>query len=255
MRRPNLTIIWRASKLQMGPRRFPWLIGTHLDHAQGSNTGSCPNGSLQPVLLLCRASVLGNPKGYYRDSHTLEQKVYAFGWQTEEKEAELLARIAHLEAQRGSADEDYRAFRQQLGVDGQQLAKALQKLEGRVDQAAGRQSVSDSVQELKTEINRVEQEAIQARQIIDQRLKGYEDAGAWTTEDLATEFGKWQAMHRESVRQAFKEQFATMEQRLMGMEKAVGELKGLQTQMVEFQTSQDFVVADVDAHGVSDLQS
>ena len=69
MRRPNLTIIWRASKLQMGPRRFPWLTGTHLDHAQGSNTGSCPNGSLQPVLLLCRASVLGNPKGYYRNSH------------------------------------------------------------------------------------------------------------------------------------------------------------------------------------------
>ena len=69
MRRPNLTIIWRASKLQMGPRRFPWLTGTHLDHAQGSNTGSCPNGSLQPVLRLCRASVLGNPKGYYQNSH------------------------------------------------------------------------------------------------------------------------------------------------------------------------------------------
>ena len=92
----------------------------------------------------------------------LEQKVYAFGRQTEEREAELLARIAHLEAQRGTADEDYRAFRQQLGVDGQQLAKALQTLEGRVDQAAGRQSVSNSVQELKTEINRIEQEAIQA---------------------------------------------------------------------------------------------
>ena len=53
----------------------------------------------------------------------LEQKVFAFGRQTEEREAELLARIAQLEAQRGSADEDYRAFRQQLGVDGQQLAK------------------------------------------------------------------------------------------------------------------------------------
>ena len=49
-------------------------------------------------------------------------------------------------------------------------------------------------------------------------------------------------MHRESVRQVFKEQFATMEQRLAGMEKAVGELKGLQTQMAEFQTSQDSVV-------------
>ena len=67
-----------------------------------------------------------------------------------------------MEAQRGSADEDYRAFYQQLGVDGQQLAKALQTLEGRVDQAAGKQSVLDSMQNLKTEINRVEQEAIRA---------------------------------------------------------------------------------------------
>ena len=49
-------------------------------------------------------------------------------------------------------------------------------------------------------------------------------------------------MHRESVRQVFEEQFATMEQRLAGMEKAVGELKGLQSQMAEFQTSQDSVV-------------
>ena len=71
----------------------------------------------------------------------LEQKVYAFRRQTEEREAELLARIAQLEVQRGSADEDYRAFCQQLGVDGQQLATALQTLEGRLDQAAGRQSV------------------------------------------------------------------------------------------------------------------
>ena len=62
------------------------------------------------------------------------------------------------------------------------------------------------------------------------------------TKDLTTEFGKWQAMHTESVRQVFEEQFATTEQRLVGMEKAVGELKGLQTQMAEFQTSQDSVV-------------
>ena len=172
----------------------------------------------------------------------LEQKVFAFGQQTEEREEELLAWIAQLEAQRGSADEDYRAFRQQLGVDGQQLAKALQTLEGRVDQAAGKQSVLDSVHEMKAEIHRVEQEAIRARQVIDQRLKGYEDAGAWTREDLTTEFGKWQAMHRESVRQVFEEQSVTMEQRLVGMEKAVGELKGLQTQMAEFQTSQDSAV-------------
>ena len=80
----------------------------------------------------------------------------------------------------------------------------------------------------------MEHEAIRARQVIDQRLKGYKDAGAWTTKDLTTEFGKWQAMHGESVRQVFEEQFVTMEQRLAGMEKAVGELKGLQTQMAEF---------------------
>ena len=83
----------------------------------------------------------------------LEQQVFAFGQQTEEREAELLARIAQLEAQRGSADEDYRAFCQQLGADGQQLATALQTLEGRVDQAAGKESVLDSVHELKVEIN------------------------------------------------------------------------------------------------------
>lgn len=40
----------------------------------------------------------------------------------------------------------------------------------------------------------------------------------------------------------FEDQFATMEQCLLGIEKAVGELKGLQAQMVEFQTSQDSVV-------------
>ena len=69
-----------------------------------------------------------------------------------------------------------------------------------MDQVAGKQSVSDSVHEIKMEINYVEQEAIRARQVFDQRLKGYEEAGAWTTKDLTTEFGKWQAMHRESVR-------------------------------------------------------
>ena len=38
---------------------------------------------------------------------------------------ELLAQIAQLEKQRGSADEDYQVFCQQLSVDGQHLAKAL----------------------------------------------------------------------------------------------------------------------------------
>ena len=49
-------------------------------------------------------------------------------------------------------------------------------------------------------------------------------------------------MYRDSLGQVFEEQFAMMEQCLVGMEKAVGELKGLQTQMAEFQTSQDSVV-------------
>ena len=47
-----------------------------------------------------------------------------------------------------------------------------------MDQAAGKQSISDSMHEIKAKINRVEQEAIRACQVIDQRLKGYEDAGA-----------------------------------------------------------------------------
>ena len=50
-------------------------------------------------------------------------------------------------------------------------------------------------------------------------------------------------MHRESVQQVFEEHFAMMEQRVVGMEKAVGELKGLQTQMAEFQTLQDSMIA------------
>ena len=60
-----------------------------------------------------------------------------------------------------------------------------------MDQAARKESVSDSVHEVKIEINRVEHEAIRACKVLEQRLKGIEDAGAWTNEDLATEFGKW----------------------------------------------------------------
>ena len=80
----------------------------------------------------------------------------------------------------------------------------------------------------------MEHEAIRACKVLEQRLKGFEDAGAWTSDDLATEFGKWQAMHKEGIRQLFEDQFTTMEQRLVGMENAVGELKGLQTQMADF---------------------
>ena len=97
----------------------------------------------------------------------LEQKVFTFGQQTEEREAELLAQIAQLEAQRGSADEDYHVFCEQLGVDGQQLMKALQTLEGRVDQEAGKQFVFDSVHEIKVEINRIEHEAICACKVLE----------------------------------------------------------------------------------------
>ena len=43
-------------------------------------------------------------------------------------------------------------------------------------------------------------------------------------------------MHRRSIQEATEERFAEVEQRLTGMERIVGELKGLQTQMAEFQT-------------------
>ena len=47
------------------------------------------------------------------------------------------------------------------------MAKALQTLEGRVDQAAGKEAVADSVHDIKVEIKRVEHEAIRARQVIE----------------------------------------------------------------------------------------
>ena len=96
--------------------------------------------------------------------------------------------------------------------------------------------------EIKIEINRVEHEAIRARQLLDQRLQGFERAGAWTDDRMAEEFRKWQTMHRESVKQTYDDNLAMMEQRLVSMEQAVGELKGLQTQMAEFKTAQESVV-------------
>ena len=42
-------------------------------------------------------------------------------------------------------------------------------------------------------------------------------------------------MHRESSQKVFEDQFVAMKQRLVGMEKVVGELKGLQAQMADFQ--------------------
>ena len=47
-----------------------------------------------------------------------------------------------------------------------------------MNQAAGKQLVADIVHAVEGEISRVEQEAICACQVIDQRLKGYETAGA-----------------------------------------------------------------------------
>ena len=89
------------------------------------------------------------------------------------------------------------------------------------------QQVADSMHEIKVKINRVEHNAIRALQILEQPLKGFETAGAWTSDDPTKEFAKWQAMHGEAVWQMFEDQFATMEQRLVGMDKAVGDLKGL----------------------------
>ena len=99
--------------------------------------------------------------------------------------------------------------------------------------------MADSIQDVRVKINRVEYDATCARahQVLEQRLKGLETTNAWTSEDLATKFGKWQGMHRDWVWQVFEDQFAMMEQRLVGMEKVVGELKGLQAQMAKFQTS------------------
>ena len=71
-----------------------------------------------PLAQRCSVALAGTDVEAREHLVALEQKVFAFGRQTEEREAELLARIAQLEAQRGSVDEDYRAFRQQLGVDG-----------------------------------------------------------------------------------------------------------------------------------------
>ena len=48
-------------------------------------------------------------------------------------------------------------------MDGQQLSKALRTLEGRVDEAAGKQLVADHVYEIKVEMNHVEHDAICAR--------------------------------------------------------------------------------------------
>ena len=60
-----------------------------------------------------------------------------------------------------------------------------------MEQAAGKQKMADNVHEIKTEINRVEHEAIRARQVLDQRLTGFERAGAWTDAHMAEEFSKW----------------------------------------------------------------
>ena len=64
-------------------------------------------------------------------------------------------------------------------------------MEGKVEQAARKQQLLDSMHEIKMEINRIEHEAIHARQVLDQRLKGFEMAGALTNADLTSKFAKW----------------------------------------------------------------
>ena len=84
-----------------------------------------------------------------------------------------------------------------------------------------------NVHKVKVEVNSVEHDAIRAHQVLEQCLKGFKTTGAWTSDDLTKEFAKWQVMHGEAVRQMFEDQFMTLEQRLMGMEKVVEELKRL----------------------------
>ena len=90
----------------------------------------------------------------------------------------MLAQIVTLKAQQGSAEEDFRVFRQQLGVDGQQLSKALLTLEGQVEHAVGKQQMMDELHQVRVEMNRIEHDAIQAHQGLDQRVKGFEEARA-----------------------------------------------------------------------------
>ena len=47
-----------------------------------------------------------------------------------------------------------------------------------MDQAAGKQQMADHVYEIKVEMNHVEKDAIHARQVLEQRLKGFETNGA-----------------------------------------------------------------------------
>ena len=81
--------------------------------------------------------------------------------------------------------------------------------------------------EIKVHINHVEHDMIHVRQVLDQCLKGFERAGAWTSDDLTKEFANWQAMHGEAIKRVFEDQFTTMGRRWAGMEKAIGEFKGL----------------------------
>ena len=48
-------------------------------------------------------------------------------------------------------------------------------------------------------INHMEHDVICACQVLEQRLKGFERARAWTSDDRTGEFAKWLAMHGEAV--------------------------------------------------------
>lgn len=54
-----------------------------------------------------------------------------------------------------------------------------------------KQHVADNMHKIKTEITCVDHDAIGACKGLEQCLKGFEIARAWTCADLTMEFGKW----------------------------------------------------------------
>ena len=71
-------------------------------------------------------------------------------------------------------------------------------------QAVGKRQVLDELLDVKVEMNRVENDATRARQELEHCVVGFELAGAWTDKPMTEEFGKWQAMHRQSVQTAIE---------------------------------------------------
>ena len=80
-----------------------------------------------------------------------------------------------------------------------------------MDQAAGKQQVLDELLEVKVEMNRMDNDATRACQELERRVVAFERAGAWTDKEMTEEFGKWQAMHRQSVQTATEGRFIEVE--------------------------------------------